>query len=246
MTPQLPELRGTAQSTFEYQLAIKNDSGKKLLVGLARAGAAELRDLVHRAVRQPGAQRRADRSRPVQGREAEGAPADHGRRRPAIRSRCASPPRMRPPRPTLVLDITGQPKLDITGREGVLSARGRCRGGNHDPGRWSPIPAPRRPSRSSSSGSAPSGWKVDVRAEGDRSHRAQREQGSAGAGHADRQGDRRRLRDLDARLRARRVRRRRLSASRSRPRRMWGIAGVGIIGIALLVMVGAVARFGRR
>jgi len=27
---------------------------------------------------------------------------------------------------------------------------------------------------------------------------------------------------------------------------MWGIAGVGIIGIALLVMVGAVARFGRR
>jgi uncharacterized membrane protein len=27
---------------------------------------------------------------------------------------------------------------------------------------------------------------------------------------------------------------------------VWGIAGVGIIGIALLVMVGAVARFGRR
>jgi hypothetical protein len=27
---------------------------------------------------------------------------------------------------------------------------------------------------------------------------------------------------------------------------MWGIVGVGIIGVALLVMVGAVARFGRR
>ena len=27
---------------------------------------------------------------------------------------------------------------------------------------------------------------------------------------------------------------------------LWGIAGVGIIGVALLVMVGAVARFGRR
>jgi hypothetical protein len=27
---------------------------------------------------------------------------------------------------------------------------------------------------------------------------------------------------------------------------MWGIAGVGIIGIALLVLVGAVTRFGRR
>jgi uncharacterized membrane protein len=27
---------------------------------------------------------------------------------------------------------------------------------------------------------------------------------------------------------------------------LWGIAGVGIIGIALLIMVGAVAWFGRR
>jgi uncharacterized membrane protein len=27
---------------------------------------------------------------------------------------------------------------------------------------------------------------------------------------------------------------------------MWGVAGVGIIGAALLIMVGAVARFGRR
>ena len=27
---------------------------------------------------------------------------------------------------------------------------------------------------------------------------------------------------------------------------LWGIAGVGIIGVALLVLVGAVARFGRR
>jgi uncharacterized membrane protein len=27
---------------------------------------------------------------------------------------------------------------------------------------------------------------------------------------------------------------------------MWGVAGVGIIGAALLIMVGAVMRFGRR
>jgi uncharacterized membrane protein len=27
---------------------------------------------------------------------------------------------------------------------------------------------------------------------------------------------------------------------------MWGIVGIGIIGAALLVLVGAVARFGRR
>ena len=35
LTPQLPELRGTSKSTFEYQLGIKNDSGKKLTVSLA-------------------------------------------------------------------------------------------------------------------------------------------------------------------------------------------------------------------
>ncbi len=35
VTPQLPELRGTSKSSFEYQLSIKNDSGKKLTVSLS-------------------------------------------------------------------------------------------------------------------------------------------------------------------------------------------------------------------
>ena len=35
LTPQLPELRGTSKSSFEYQLSIKNDSGKKLTVSLS-------------------------------------------------------------------------------------------------------------------------------------------------------------------------------------------------------------------
>src|SRR5437588_6380394 len=35
LTPQLPDLRGNAKSSFEYQLSIKNDSGKKLTVALA-------------------------------------------------------------------------------------------------------------------------------------------------------------------------------------------------------------------
>ena len=33
--PQLPELRGTARSSFEYQISVKNDSGKRLIVALA-------------------------------------------------------------------------------------------------------------------------------------------------------------------------------------------------------------------
>ncbi len=35
LTPQLPQLRGTSKSAFEYQLGIKNDSGKKLTVSLS-------------------------------------------------------------------------------------------------------------------------------------------------------------------------------------------------------------------
>jgi uncharacterized membrane protein len=35
LTPQLPDLRGTLKSSFEFQLNIKNDSGKKLTVSLS-------------------------------------------------------------------------------------------------------------------------------------------------------------------------------------------------------------------
>src|ERR1700684_2017757 len=39
LTPQLPELRGTSKSSFEFQLGIKNDSGKKLTVSLSAQAA---------------------------------------------------------------------------------------------------------------------------------------------------------------------------------------------------------------
>src|SRR4029434_7531409 len=35
LNPQLPELRGTSKSSFEFQLALKNDSPKKVLVSLS-------------------------------------------------------------------------------------------------------------------------------------------------------------------------------------------------------------------
>src|SRR4051794_25092172 len=35
LNPQLPELRGTSKSTFEFQLGIKNDSAKKVTVSLS-------------------------------------------------------------------------------------------------------------------------------------------------------------------------------------------------------------------
>jgi hypothetical protein len=60
LTPQLPELRGTSKSSFEFQLGIKNDN-------------------LYRAVREPGAQCASARSRPVEGRQAQGAAAEHRR-----------------------------------------------------------------------------------------------------------------------------------------------------------------------
>ena len=65
-------------------------------------------------------------------------------------------------------------------------------------------------------------------------------------GDAGRQDDRRRLRRLVPRQRAGANRRSadfRITVTTST---LWGIVGIGIIAVALLVLLGAVARFGRR
>ena len=66
---------------------------------LRGAGAAELRDLLHRAVRQPGDQLDADRGRPVEERQAQGASAEHDRRRQLSGHGARPRPRTPPPRP---------------------------------------------------------------------------------------------------------------------------------------------------
>ena len=169
-----------------------------------RASAAEFRRLLHRAVRQPGAQRRADRCRPDQGREAQSA-RRRTRPRPApTRSSRGSRPRTPRRRADLALDITGQPKLDISGREGLVSTRASA-------GKETTVPVVITNTGTAPAddvelcGSAPSGWKVTFDPKTRRPHRAERQQGSAGADHADREGDRRRLCDDDPRLGARRV-----------------------------------------
>jgi uncharacterized membrane protein len=144
----------------------------------------------------------------------------------------------------LALDITGQPKLDLTGREGVLSARAYA-------GVETSIPilivntgtAPAE--QVEVSGSVPSGWKISFEPKViDRIAPNEQKEvqalvtptAKAIAG------------DYVAAIRA---------SSRGetgnasfritvQTSALWSIAGIGIIGVALLVMVGAVARFGRR
>jgi uncharacterized membrane protein len=243
LTPQLPELRGTSRSSFEFQLGIKNDSGKKLIVSL---GAQAPQNFDASFSEQYGSQ------------ELNAVPIDAGQTKDVKL-------KVRPPNTAaagsykvvarvgaedatattdLTLDITGQPKLDISGREGLVSTRATA-------GKETSVPVVITNTGTAPaddvelSGSAPSGWKVTFdpksveRIAPNENKEVQAlitptEKAIAG--------------DYVTTLRASA---RGESASTTfrvtvMTSTMWGIAGVGIIGIALLVLVGAVTRFGRR
>ncbi len=243
VTPQLPDLRGNAKSSFEYQLSIKNDSGKKLTVALA-AEAPENFDASY--TEQYGSQ------------ELSAVPIDAGQSKDVKL-------KVRPPSTVaagkykvtarvvaedasvttdLGLEVSGQPKIDLSGREGVLSTRATA-------GQETIVPivltntGDAAAEDISLSGTAPTGWKVsfdpktvDKIAPNDtkevQAMITPPPQAIAG--------------DYQTTLRANW---RGDSASSTfrvsvATATTWGIVGVGIIGVALLVMVGAVARFGRR
>ena len=243
LTPQLPELRGTSKSSFEFQLAIKNDSGKKLTVSLA-AQAPQNFDATF--TEQYGSQ------------ELNAVPVDAGQTKDVKL-------KVRPPNTAaagsykvmarvgaedatataeLIMDITGQPKLDISGREGLVSMRASA-------GKESSVPVVITNTGTAPadevelSGSAPGGWKITFepksieRIAPNETKEVQAlitptEKAIAGdyvtTVRASARGE-----SASATFR--------VTVTTST---MWGIAGVGIIGVALLVMVGAVARFGRR
>ncbi|HEY2227431.1 MAG TPA: NEW3 domain-containing protein [Xanthobacteraceae bacterium] len=243
VTPQLPDLRGNPKSSFEYQLSIKNDSGKKLTVALA-ADAPPNFDATY--TEQYGSQ------------ELSAVPIDAGQSKDVKL-------KVRPPSTVaagkykvlarvvaedanvttdLGLEVNGQPKIDLAGREGVLSAKATA-------GQDTIVPIVLTNTGDAVaedialSGTAPTGWKitfdpktVDKIAPNDtkevQATITPPEKAIAG--------------DYQATLRANW----RGDSASSTFRvgvvtsSMWGIVGLGIIGVALLVMVGAVARFGRR
>jgi uncharacterized membrane protein len=243
LTPQLPQLRGTSKSSFEYQLNIKNDSGKKLVVSLS-AQAPQNFDATF--TEQYGSQ------------ELNAVPVDAGQTKDVKLK--VTPPNTAAAgdykvtarigaedasvSADLGLTITGQPRLDVSGREGLVSTRASA-------GKETSVPvvitntgtAPAEDIQLS--GSAPSGWKIEFdpktieRIAPNANKEVQAlitptEKAIAG--------------DYVTTVRAAA---RGESASATfrvtvTTSTMWGIAGVGIIGVALLVMVGAVARFGRR
>jgi uncharacterized membrane protein len=240
---KLPSLRGTPKSSFEYQFTVTNQSGQDLVVRLAADGpkgfqstftegygsqeissipidAGQSKDLKVK-VQPPGDVAAGDY--PVTVNVAtEGASAQT----------------------PLLLQITGQPKLRLTGQDGRLS-------GEAEAGKATPLSL-----IVSNEGSAPaddvdlsatppSGWEVEfepkqIAALAPNEKRTIQAlitpSGKALAGdymttlRAAGKGD---SSSADFRI----------SVTTST---LWGIVGAGIIAIALLIAVGAVARFGRR
>ena len=243
LTPALPELRGTSRSTFEYQLAVKNESGKRIVVSLAATAPPNFEASF---TEQYGSQ------------ELNALPLDAGQSKDVKL-------KVRPPntigagqhkvtaRATaedanvtaeLGLDITGTPKIELAGREGLLSARASA--GQETSVAVVVTNTGTAPAEAVElSGSGPSGWKIEADPKVvDRIPPNENKEvtfritptAKAVAG------------DYVTTMRASA---RGESASQTfrvavATSTQWGIIGVGIIGVALLVLVGAVSRFGRR
>ena len=243
LQPQLPELRGAARSSFEYTLTIKNDSGKKLLVSLAADAPKDFDTSFTEAY---GSQQLtaipvdAGKSKDVKLKVTPPDTVDAGHY--AVTAHIAAEDARATAK--VALDITGQPKLSLAGREGLLSARATA-------GKESSVPidvtnigtAPAE--NVQLSGNAPTGWKIafepkSIARIAPNEHKEVQAlitpPGKAIAGDY--------VTSLTAASRGETGNANfRVTVTTST---VWGIAGIGIIGAALLIMVGAVARFGRR
>jgi uncharacterized membrane protein len=243
LAAQLPELRGSSKSSFEYTLSIKNDSGKKMLVSLA---ADAPRNFDASFTEQYGSQ------------ELTAVPIDAGKSKDVKL-------KVRPPSTVdaskypvtvhvaaegaqatakLTLDITGEPKLSLSGRDGLLSTSAVA-------GKQSSVPVVvsntgTAPAEDITlSGTAPNGWKVGFEPKTiDRVAPNQTKEVQALITPPENAiaGDY--AMGLTASTRGETGNASfRVTVTTST---VWGVAGAGIIGAALLIMVGAVARFGRR
>jgi len=243
LTPQLPELRGSSHSNFEYTLTIKNDSGKKLLVSLAAEAPQNFDTSFTEAY---GSQQLtaipvdAGKTKDVKLKVTAPDSVDAGHY--PVKVRVAADDAKATTE--VALDITGQPKLALAGREGLLSARATA---GHDSS--VPITVTNTGTAPADniqlSANAPSGWKVVFEPKTiARIAPNKHQEVQAVITPPDKAiaGDY--VTTLNASSRGENgTANFRVSVTTST---MWGVAGVGIIGAALLIMVGAVARYGRR
>jgi uncharacterized membrane protein len=241
--PELPSLRGTSKSSFEYQLKVKNDSGRNLVIALA---AQAPQNFETSFTEQYGSQELS--SLPVEAGQSKTVklkvrpPSTIGANRYPVSVKATAEDATADA--SVALEITGSPKLSMAGRDGVLSARAEA-------GKEASIPIVVTNTGTAAAdeieltSSAPSGWKVTFEPKTiDRIAPGANKEVQALVTPPEKAiaGDYAPTFNAAARGETANTQFR-VAVGVST---MWGAIGIGIIAIALLIMVGAVARFGRR
>ena len=239
----LPSLRGSPKSNFDYTLSIKNDSGRNLVASFSAEAPANFETSFTEAY---GTQELS--SIPIDAGQSKDIKlkvrppttidAGHFPVKVTVKAEDASAST------ELALDVVGEPQLQISGRDGLLSARAVA-------GKQSSIPIVVTNSGTAPAenitlaGTAPSGWKVTFEpATIERLVPGKDSEVQALLTPSDKSL----AGDYQATIRA--TSRGESASSQFRitvgTSTVWGMAGAGVIGVALLLMLGAVARFGRR
>jgi uncharacterized membrane protein len=243
VTSKLPELRGSPKSNFEYTLTIKNDSGRNLLASFAAQAPDNFETSFTEAY---GTQELS--SIPIDAGQSKDIKlkvrppstigAGHFPVHVTVNAEDASA------KVDVALDVVGQPQLQVSGRDGLLSARAVAAQQSSVPivvSNTGSAPA----ENIKLTASAPTGWKVTFEpATIDRLVPGKDAEVQALVTPSDKSlaGDY--MTTISAASRGENASSQfRIAVSTST---VWGMVGAGVIGIALLLMLGAVARFGRR
>jgi uncharacterized membrane protein len=240
---KLPELRGSPKSNFEYTLTIKNDSGRNLTASFAADAPKNFETSFTEAY---GTQELssipipAGQSKDIKLKVRPPSTIDAGHFPVSVTVNAEDATA----KVALALDVVGQPELQVSGRDGLLSARAVA-------GQQSSIPIVVTNTGSAPAenialaATAPTGWKVTFQPSTiDRLVPGKDSEVQALITPSDKSlaGDYMTAINATSRGEAASGQFRITVATST----MWGMVGAGVIGVALLLMLGAVARFGRR
>ena len=243
VTSQLPSLRGSPKSNFEYTLSIKNDCGRDLTASFAAQAPDNFETSFTEAY---GTQELssipipAGQSKDIKLKVRPPSTIDAGHFPVAVTVKAEDATA----KTELALDIQGEPQLQVSGRDGLLSARAVA-------AQQSSIPVVVTNSGTAPAenielnASAPSGWKITFEpASIDRLVPGKDTEVQALVTPSDKSlaGDYQVAVRANSRGESASSQFRITVATST----VWGMAGAGVIGVALLLMLGAVARFGRR
>jgi uncharacterized membrane protein len=243
VTTKLPELRGSPKSNFEYTFTIKNDSGRNLTTSFSAAAPNNFETSFTEAY---GTQElssipiEAGQSKDIKLKVRPPSTVDAGHFPVSVTVNAEDASA----KTDVALDIVGEPQLQVAGRDGLLSARATA-------AQQSSVPIVVTNSGTAPAenvtlnASAPTGWKVTFEpATIDRLVPGKDAEVQALITPSDKSlaGDY--MVSVRANSRGENASSQfRITVATST---VWGMAGAGVIGVALLLMLGAVARFGRR